>query len=80
MVAEFDGVKITDKYLNAFIKELPPRLKGRYNTPKQREGLLLKILEGEMLARAAFKEGMVNDPALLVRIKSAIALYYKIHG
>ncbi len=77
VVAEFDGVKITDKYLNAFIKELPPRLKGRYNTPKQREGLLLKILEGEMLARAAFKEGMVNDPALLVRIKSAIALYYK---
>ncbi|MCP4669589.1 MAG: hypothetical protein GY849_24915 [Deltaproteobacteria bacterium] len=76
VVAEFDGVKITDTYLNAYIKQLPPGIITRYNTPKKREGLILKILDGEMLARAAFKEGVTKDPALLIRIKAAIAQYY----
>ena len=76
VVAEFDGLKITDKHIGSFINELPPRVRARYNTPKKREGLILKILQGEMLVRAAIKEGTTNDPALLIRIKATIAQYY----
>ena len=76
VVAEFDGVTITDQYIQSFLKELPPRVKARYNTPEKREGLIMRIVEGEMLARAAMKEGATNDPALLTQIKATIAQYY----
>ena len=76
VVAEFDGLKITDKYLSSFFQELPLRVRARYNSPERREGLIMKLLQGEILSRAAVKEGVANNPALLMRIKATIAQYY----
>ena len=76
VVAEFDGIKITDKYLASYIKELNPYLKSRYNTPEKKEELITKIVEGELIARKAIKDGALKDKALLSKIKSTIARYY----
>jgi len=76
VIAEFDGVKITDKYLKTYIDEMNPYLKSRYNTPEKKEELLTKIIEGELIARKALKEGAMSDPALLTKIKSTVARYY----
>jgi peptidyl-prolyl cis-trans isomerase C len=76
VIAEFDGVKITDKYLNTYLEQLNPYLKSRYNTPEKKEELFTKIVEGELLARYAINQGALDDPALLSKIKSTIARYY----
>ncbi len=76
VVAEFDGIKITDKYLASYLKDLNPYLKSRYNTPEKKEELITKIIEGEMIARKAIKDGALDDKALLSKIKSTIARYY----
>lgn len=76
VVAEFDGIKITDKYLASYLNDLNPYLKSRYNTPEKKEELITKIVEGEMIARKAIKDGALEDKALLTKIKSTIARYY----
>lgn len=76
VVAEFGGVKITDKYLKTYIDEMNPYLKSRYNTPEKKEELITKIIEGEMIAKKAIDAGLLNDLSLLTKIKSAIARQY----
>lgn len=76
VVAEFDGIKITDKYLANYLNDLNPYLKSRYNTPEKKEELVTKIVEGELIARKAIKDGALKDQALLTKIKSTIARYY----
>jgi len=76
VVAEFDGIKITDTYLASYLKDLNPYLKSRYNTPEKKEELVTKIVEGELIARKAIKDGALKDKALLSKIKSTIARYY----
>ena len=77
VIAEFDGVKITDQYLKAYVDQLNPYLKARYNTPEKKEELVGKILEGEILAREAIKKGALKDPVLLTKIKSTISRHYQ---
>ncbi len=77
VIAEFDGVKITDQYLKAYIDQLNPYLKARYNSPEKKEELVAKILEGEILAREALKKGALNDPVLLTKLKSTISRHYQ---
>jgi len=77
VIAEFDGVKITDQYLKAYIDQLNPYLKARYNTPEKKEELVAKILEGEILAREALKKGALSDPVLLTKLKSTISRHYQ---
>ncbi|HDT11191.1 MAG TPA: hypothetical protein ENN58_00485, partial [bacterium] len=76
VIAEFEGIKITDQYLATYLDQLNPYLKSRYNTPEKKEELFVKIIEGEILAMHAIKEGALNDPALLSKVKSTIARYY----
>ncbi len=76
VIAEFDGIKITDEYLKAYIDQLNPYLKSRYNTPEKKEELVMKIIDGEILARQALKDGAISDAGLLTKIKSTIARYY----
>ncbi|HOW52886.1 MAG TPA: peptidylprolyl isomerase [bacterium] len=77
VIAEFDGVKITDQYLKAYVDQLNPYLKARYNTPEKKEELISKIIEGELLAREALKKGAINDPILLTKLKSTISRHYQ---
>lgn len=76
VIAEFDGIKITDKYLKTYIDELNPYLKSRYNTPEKKEELVTKIIEGELIARKALKEGALKDPSVLSKVKSTVARFY----
>lgn len=76
VVAEFDGIKITDVYIKSYLDQLNPYLKSRYNTPEKKEELITKILESEILTREAVKKGVVNDPVLLSKLKSTISRHY----
>lgn len=76
VIAEFDGIKITDKYLKTYIDEMNPYLKSRYNTPEKKEELVTKIIEGEIIARKAINDGALKNPSLLSKVKSTIARHY----
>lgn len=75
-IAEFGGVKISDKYMKTYIDSLNDYLKARYNTPERKEELVTKIIEGELIARKAVMDGALDDPILLSQIKNTIARYY----
>ena len=75
-VAEFGGVKLTDKYIKTYVDNLNDYLKARYNTPERKEELMTKIAEGELVAMKAVKDGVLNDPILLSQVKNTIARYY----
>ena len=75
-LAEFGGVKISDKYMKTYIDSLNDYLKARYNTPERKEELVTRIVEGELVARKAIMDGALDDPILLSQIKNTIARYY----
>lgn len=75
-IAEFGGVKLSDKYIKTYVDNLNDYLKARYNTPERKEELMTKITEGELVAMKAIKDGALDDPILLSQIKNTIARYY----
>lgn len=75
-IAEFGGVKLGDKYIKTYVDNLNDYLKARYNTPERKEELMTKIVEGELVAMKAIKDGVLNDPILLSQVKNTIARYY----
>ena len=75
-IAEFGGVKLTDKYIKTYVDHLNDYLKARYNTPERKEELMSKIAEGELVAMKAIKDGALDDPILLSQVKNTIARYY----
>ena len=75
-IAEFGGVKLSEKYLKTYVDNLNDYLKARYNTPERKEELMTKITEGELVAMKAIKDGALSDPILLSQIKNTIARYY----
>lgn len=75
-IAEFGGVKLSDKYIKTYVDNLNDYLKSRYNTPERKEELVSKIVEGELIARKAVMDGALDDPILLSQIKNTIARYY----
>ena len=75
-IAEFGGVKLDEKYIKAYVDNLNDYLKARYNTPERKEELMTKIVEGELVAMKAVKDGALDDPVLLSQIKNTIARFY----
>ncbi len=75
-IAEFGGVKLSEKYIKTYVDNLNDYLKARYNTPERKEELMTKIAEGELVAMKAIKDGALDDPILLSQIKNTIARYY----
>jgi Parvulin-like peptidyl-prolyl isomerase len=75
-IAEFGGVKLSEKYIKTYVDNLNDYLKARYNTPERKEELMTKIVEGELVAMKAIKDGVLDDPILLSQVKNTIARYY----
>ena len=75
-IAEFGGVKLSEKYIKTYVDNLNEYLKARYNTPERKEELMSKVVEGELVAMKAIKDGALNDPILLSQVKNTIARYY----
>ncbi|MBR4491019.1 peptidylprolyl isomerase [bacterium] len=75
-IAEFGGVKIDDKYMKTYVDNLNDYLKARYNTPERKEELMTKIIEGELVALKAIKDGVLDDAILVSQVKNTIARYY----
>ena len=75
-IAEFGGIKLSEKYMKAYVDNLNDYLKARYNTPERKEELMTKIVEGELVAMKAIKDGALDDPILVSQVKNTIARYY----
>lgn len=75
-IAEFGGVKLSEKYMKTYVDNLNDYLKARYNTPERKEELMSKVVEGELVAMKAIKDGALDDPILLSQVKNTIARYY----
>ncbi|MBO4710893.1 peptidylprolyl isomerase [bacterium] len=75
-IAEFGGVKLSEKYMKTYVDNLNDYLKARYNTPERKEELMSKVVEGELVAMKAIKDGALDDPILISQIKTTIARYY----
>ena len=75
-IAEFGGVKLSEKYVKTYVDNLNEYLKARYNTPERKEELMSKIAEGELVAMKAIKDGVLDDPILLSQVKNTIARFY----
>ncbi len=75
-VAEFGGVRISEKYLKTYVNSFNDYLKARYNTPERKEELMTKIIDSEVIALKALKDGVLDDPVLLANIKNTIARHY----
>lgn len=76
VVAEFDGLKLTDAYLEAYLGQLNPYIKKQYQDPEKKKELVTRMLETEILARKSIKDGTAMDPVLLSKIKNMIARHY----
>ncbi|MCK5807964.1 peptidylprolyl isomerase [bacterium] len=76
VIASFDGLTITDEYVESYLNQLNPYLRNRYSDPEKKKELVDRIVEGELLAYYAMKEGAATDKVLLTKIKSNIARFY----
>jgi len=76
VIATFDGASITNTYINTYLKSMNPHLKSRYNTPERQNELLSRILETELLTKKAIDSGILDDPNLIMQLKSQIARFY----
>ncbi len=76
VIATFDGAEITNTYINNYLKNMNPHLKSRYNTTERQNELLSRILETELLTKKAIDDGVLDDPNLIMQLKSQIARFY----
>ena len=71
-VAQGDGVIITVTEFKARIDEQSPFLRQRYQNLDRKKEFLDSLVKVELLARAAEKEGLQNDPDVQMTMKKAM--------
>ncbi|MGC3999777.1 MAG: peptidylprolyl isomerase [Anaeromyxobacter sp.] len=62
VVAKGDGFEITASQVKKQLDEQAPFLRARYSTPEQKKEFVDKMVEMELMAREAEKEGLDKDP------------------
>ena len=77
VIAEGDGIRITSQDLDAQLAELAPPVRQVMQTPERKRMLVDNLVRLELLARAAEKEGLANDPAVQFALKKAMAARYR---
>jgi peptidyl-prolyl cis-trans isomerase C len=71
-VAQGDGVVITVAEYEARLNEQSPFLRQRYQNLERKKEFLDSMVKFEVLARAAEKEGLANDPDVQLTMKKAM--------
>jgi peptidyl-prolyl cis-trans isomerase C len=69
VVAEGKGVRITADDLKARLEEQSPFIRARYSTLERKKEFLQNLVNFELLAAAAEKEGYANDPDVKLAMK-----------
>ncbi|HYG66793.1 MAG TPA: peptidylprolyl isomerase [Anaeromyxobacteraceae bacterium] len=69
VIAEGKGVKITADEFKARIEEQSPFMRARYSTLERKKEFLENLVQFELIAKEAEKEGLQNDPDVQVALK-----------
>ena len=72
LVAEGNGVAVTASEFQARIDEQSPFLRQRYTSLEKKKEFLDSLVKFEVLASAAEKEGLQNDPDVQLTLKKAM--------
>ena len=78
VVASGSGVTITADELKARLDEQSPLIRARFNTLERKKEFLDNMIRFELLAAAAQKEGLANDPDVQMTMKKVmVSKYYQ---
>ena len=78
VVAEGGGITITADELKARLDEQSPMIRASFNNLDRKKQFLDNMLRFELLARAAEKEGLANDPDVQFTMKKVmVSKYYQ---
>lgn len=78
LVAKGEGVAITADELRARIEEQSPMIRPAFAQMDAKKMLVDNLLKVEVLAHAAEKDGLQNDPDVRYRIKTVLAAKYQL--
>lgn len=79
-VARGNGIAITSEELKARLDEQSPMIRGSFQTLERKKQFLDNLLRFELLAKAAEKEGLANDPDVQFTMKKVmVSKYYQKH-
>ncbi len=71
-VAQGDGVTVTADEFKARLEEQSPFIRQRYTSLERKKEFLDNLVRFEVLARAAEKEGLANDPDVQLTVKKVM--------
>ncbi|HTP27537.1 MAG TPA: peptidyl-prolyl cis-trans isomerase [Anaeromyxobacteraceae bacterium] len=78
VVAEGGGISVTAGELKARLDEQSPMIRASFGTLERKKQFLDNLLKFELLARAAEKEGLANDPDVKFTMKKVmVSKYYQ---
>lgn len=75
-VAKFHGVTLSREEVESRLRGLSQRELDRYKTPQGRRQFVEQLLQTELLAREAAREGFDRDPGMVAAAKRALADRY----
>jgi peptidyl-prolyl cis-trans isomerase C len=78
VVASGSGISITADELKARLDEQSPLIRARFGTLERKKEFLDNMIRFELLAKAAEKEGLANDPDVQLTMKKVmVSKYYQ---
>jgi peptidyl-prolyl cis-trans isomerase C len=78
IVAQGSGIAVTADELKARLDEQSPMIRSSFNSPERKKQFLDNMLRFELLARAAEKAGLANDPDVQFTMKKVmVSRYYQ---
>jgi peptidyl-prolyl cis-trans isomerase C len=77
LLAKGSGVAVATSDLQARIDEMPAFLRSRLAAPDRKKEMLDELVRLELLARAAGRSGVANEPAVRLRVASVLAGAYQ---
>ena len=71
VVAEVNGVKLTEMDVETLVDKLSPQLQGRFATPEGKKEIIDHMINELLMEQAALKKGLDKDPKVAALLNSA---------
>lgn len=71
VVAEVNGVKLTEMDIETLVDKLSPQLQGRFATPEGKKEIIDHMINELLMEQAALKKGLDKDPKVAALLNSA---------
>ncbi len=71
VVADVNGVKLTEMDVETLVDKLSPQLQGRFATPEGKKEIIDHMINELLMEQAALKKGLDKDPKVAAQLNSA---------